>query len=186
MPTVTQRRRLTAEDLACPGVPEKFVELVEGEAVEMTPGGKRHNRIASEFEFLFRAFCKSRPDLDYGGDNDGFAIERDPDTVLSPDASLFRRREGAGTWMDFAPEIVVEVLSPSNSPMEIAFKRNRFFEAGTEQFWTVDLERKRLEIHHRDGRLVLAEGGDVVEGEGIAEGLRVDLKEIFRALEESR
>jgi len=187
MPTVTQRRRLTAEDLAGPGVPEKFVELVEGELIEMTPGGWRHGKVAYAVARIFDRFSESRDDLDFAGDGVGFLIGRDPDSVLSPDAALFRRRsEATAPWYDFAPEIVVEVLSPSNSPMEVAFKRNRFFEAGTEQFWTVDLERKRLEIHHSDGRLVLAEGGDVVEGEGIAEGLRVDLKEIFRALEESR
>lgn len=53
---------LTVEDLLDPSVPGKFVELVEGELVVMVPADFLHNRIASEFEFLFREFCNGRPD----------------------------------------------------------------------------------------------------------------------------
>ena len=111
---------MTAENLAAPGVPEKFVELVEGELVTMTPAGHRHNRVGLNLAFLFRQFCMDRPQLDYCGDNNGFFIKRNPDTVLSPDAALYRARPETGTtWLEFAPEIVVEVLSPSNSKMEM-------------------------------------------------------------------
>ena len=45
------------------------------------------------------------------------------DALLSPDAALFRARTQQGTWLEFGPEIVVEVVSPLNSPAEIAYKR---------------------------------------------------------------
>ena len=81
--------------------------------------------------------------------------------------------------MEFAPEIVVEVLSPSNSQAEMAFKRWKYFDAGTEQFWIADPETKALEIHFSRGRLLTAQEPDVVQGEGIAQGMDIRLEEIF-------
>jgi Uma2 family endonuclease len=175
------RRPFRAEDLLEAGMPEKFVEVIEGELVMMTPAGWEHNRIASEFEFLFRHFCQSRPDLDYGGDNDGFLLQRDPDVLLSPDASLFRsgKQTPGSPWMEFAPEVVVEVISPGNNPAEIAYKRRKYFEAGAEQVWLAHPAAETLEIEFRDGRRVIAQGSEVVEAEGIAQGLKIDLRQIF-------
>lgn len=174
-------RNLRVEDLEMIGAPEKCIELIEGELIHMTPAGWWHNRIASNIELLFRQFCASRPELDYGGDNDGFLIRRNPDTLLSPDASLFRKRPIKGQlWLEFAPEIAVEVLSPSNNPTEMVLKRERYFDAGMEQFWLTDPETREIEIYHKDGRLIRGKGDAVIAGEGIAEGLEINLAEIFR------
>lgn len=175
-----QKRLMTAEEFAAPGMPEKFVELIDGELIEISPAGPYHNLIALEFAVLFRAFCKTQENLFYGGDNDGFVVTRNPDSIASPDASLFRRRDrGKGPWMPFAPEIVVEVLSPSNSGPEMVYRRKRYFDAGTEQFWLVIPEERKILFHFRDGRVIIASGDEVITAEGIAEGLQVDLKAIF-------
>src|SRR3990172_9570231 len=124
--------KFRAADLLDPSVPEKGVEILEGELVVMTPAGKFHNRIAHRFLFLFKGFCDSHPDCDFGGDNEGFLVERNPDTLLSPDACLFRARPDPDqSWMEFAPEIAVEVLSPSNNAAEMAFKIRKYFECGS-------------------------------------------------------
>ncbi|MGI8908873.1 MAG: Uma2 family endonuclease [Candidatus Sumerlaeaceae bacterium] len=169
-----------AEDLVQPGMPYKCTELIEGELVVCEPAGKYHNRIASKFLFVFYEFCKSRPDLDYGNDNEGFVVQRNPDTLLSPDACLFRKRpETNSVWMEFAPEIAVEVLSPTNRRTEIAYKRQKYFGAGGEQMWIADPENQTLEICFRNGTRMLVEGEEVVNGEGIAEGMEICLREIF-------
>lgn len=176
-----QSTLITAAQLAEPGMPEKFVELIEGELILMTPAGKWHNRVAMNLAFAFRQFCAARPDLDFGGDNEGFLIHRDPDTVLSPDACLFRARPDTGsTWMEFAPELVVEVLSPANSQAEMAFKRQRFFDAGTEQFWLIDRETQTLHLYHRDGRIETYPHDAIFQGEGIADGLQLSLADLFQ------
>lgn len=165
-------------------MPEKFVEIIEGELIQMTPADWYHNRVASNIEMVFRRFCSERRGLNFGGDNDGFLLKRNPDTLFSPDASLFKRRPRSKDrpWMEFAPEIVVEVLSPSNHPAELVYKRHTFFEAGTEQFWLVDAEKRQIQFYHRDGRIVTVTGDEVVEGEGIAQGMRIVLEEVFAEL----
>lgn len=178
---VIEKRPFRVEDLDRADIPEKFVEIVEGELIEMTPAGKFHNRVAYNIQRLFDSFRSERPELDFGGDNEGFLVSRDPDTLLSPDACLFRKRpELEKTWLEFAPEIAVEVLSPSNSQSEIFYKRRLYFETGSEQFWQVDPEKKEIEFFHKDGRVVTVAGDETIEGEGIAAGMRISLAEVFK------
>ena len=176
-----KRQLLRVEELDSAKLPEKFVEVIEGEAVVMTPAGRRHNIVALNLVWLFRGFCEHHPELAYGADNEGFLIRRNPDTLLSPDACLFRRRpELEKTWLEFAPDIAVEVLSPSNSPAELVYKRNAYFAAGTEQFWVVDPEKQQLTLHFADGRTVTASGDASIPCEGIVSGLHISLAEVFR------
>lgn len=171
---------MIAEDLLSPGMPDKLAELIEGELVTVTPPGPFHNRIAFRLQRIFSDFCRARPELEFGGAEDGFLISRAPDTMLIPDACMFRHAPWPEKpWREFAPELWVEVLSPSNSPTEMAFKRHALFAAGTRQFWTVSLAQRSLTIHYSDGRNVVFSGNDTITCEGIAEGLSFSLAEIF-------
>ncbi|MCA9413121.1 MAG: Uma2 family endonuclease [Candidatus Omnitrophica bacterium] len=156
------------------------MEILQGELIQKTPGEWFHNQIAYRFSRLFDTFCQSHPELRFGTDNDGFLLDRDPDTLLSPDASLFRARPKADRpWLPFAPEIAVEVLSPGNSTSGIAFKIQKYLSCGAEQVWIVDPEKRTIEFYFPEGRKLAASGDEVVKGEGIAEGLEVSLVEVF-------
>jgi Uma2 family endonuclease len=174
--------KVRAEDLLAPDVPEKFIELIEGELAEMSPAGFWHENIGGEIELAFRLFAKQHPDVAVGTSNTGFLIKRNPDTLLCPDVCLFRRRPWPREqlWGEFAPELWVEVLSPSNSQAEMTFKRHRLFESGTEQFWLVDPEKREVVIFHHEGRSTTYTSGETVSCEGIAAGLSIVLEEIFR------
>jgi len=54
-------------------------------------------------------------------------------------------------WLAGAPDLVVEVLSPSNSAMEILDKKETCLENGSLEFWLVDLDRRRVEVSTPDG-----------------------------------
>jgi len=178
---IEQRQPVRVDDWEASGLPEKGAEVIEGELVTMTPAGKYPNRVALNLIFVFRQFSETRPDLDYGGDNVGFLLRRNPDTLLSPGACLFRPRPAPDAkWLEFAPEIVAEVLSPSNNAAEMVYKRHPYLAAGTEQFWLIDPENRTLAISFRDGRILHAEGRIAVDCEGIAAGLRIELDELFR------
>jgi Uma2 family endonuclease len=171
-----------AEDLLQPGMPEKFTEIVEGELIVGEPAGRYHNWIALNIHFLFRDFIRAHPELECGGDNEGFLVQRNPDTLLSPDACLFRRRDetGSSTWMEFAPEVAVEVLSPSNTRAEIAYKRRKYFLAGSEQVWVVDPETQTIEFCFSDSARIIVQGDETVGGRDIVEGIEISLSEIFK------
>lgn len=178
---ITTHGKFRVENLDDPGIPEKGVEILEGDLIVMTPAQKHHNRIAHRLECLFEDHCSRHPDLDYGGDNEGFWVDKDPDTLLSPDACLFKTRaEPEGAWMEFSPEIPVEILSPGNSAAEIAFKVRKYLGCDSEQVWIVDPESESIEFYFKDGRKTIATGDEVVPCEGIAEGLSISLKELLK------
>ena len=58
-----------------------------------------------------------------------------------------------------APDLVVEVLSPSHTPAEIARKKKLCFENGTREFWVVNIERREVEVSTPDGRSVTYKSG---------------------------
>lgn len=61
----------------------------------------------------------------------------------------------------------------------MAYKRQCFFDAGTEQFWLIDPKKQSLQIFFRDGRIELFPQGATIECEGIANGLCFSLAEVF-------
>jgi len=178
------RAPFRVEDLSNPGMPEKFVEVIEGELVVMPPAFWEHNDVAAHILGLFMQYCESHPHVQFASDNNGFLLERDPDVLLCPDVSLFRMRPRAkGRWMKFSPELAVEVLSSSNNASEMAYKRRKYFEHGSEQVWIADPEDKSIEFYFRDGRCLIVQGDEIVKGEGIAEGMEINLQKIFKVRE---
>lgn len=158
------------------------LELWEGEIVphasRVSPAGWYHGEISSRLFLMFVGFCRSRYDLWRCGDNNGFVVSRDPETLLSPDAALFRKRPaGSGPWREFCPELPAEVMSMDTLP-ELLAKRDLYLRGGAEQLWLVDPSTRKIEVHFADGRKLSITSG-VMTGEGIAEGLTVDLAELF-------
>jgi len=60
------------------------------------------------------------------------------------------------------PELVVEVLSPSNTVAEISYKKELCLENGAREFWQVNIERKRIEVSTADGHSVTYKSGQQV------------------------
>lgn len=67
-------------------------------------------------------------------------------------AELYRRLEPLVNC-DVAPEICVEVVSPSNSAVEMAEKRNLYLKAGAEEVWLANPETREVEFWTAQGRL---------------------------------
>jgi len=61
-----------------------------------------------------------------------------------------------------APEIVIEVLSPSNTATEILDKEKLWLENGAREFWVVDPDHRQIKISTPDGRTVTCRSGDEI------------------------
>jgi Uma2 family endonuclease len=118
-----------------------------------------------------------------GGDS-GFVLARKPDTVRGPDVAFVskERAEACGdTVRAFpgAPDLAVEVLSPSNSPVAVRSKVADYLAAGTRCVWVLDSEARTATVYtsllspRELGEHEFIEGGEVVPG------LRVRVGEIF-------
>lgn len=64
--------------------------------------------------------------------------------------------------LDSAPDLVVEVLSPSNTAVEILDRRNICLENGSREFWLVDIELRQVEVSTPDGRSITYKAGQSI------------------------
>ena len=80
---------------------------------------------------------------------------------------------------DLAPDLAVEVLSPSNTPKEMARKRKEYFRAGTRLLWQVDRSRKEVTVYTSPSRGRTLRIGDVLDGGELLPGFRLALADLF-------
>src|SRR5205085_8380086 len=76
------------------------------------------------------------------------------------------------------PELVVEVLSPSNTRAEIARKKKLCLENGAREFWVVDIDDRTVEVSTPDGRTVAYSSGQHIPL-FFAQGATIAVDEIF-------
>ena len=68
-------------------------------------------------------------------------------------SAAFMSAHGGETPLARAPEICIEVVSPSNSRKELREKVAAYLEAGADEVWIVFPQSKRFEFHGREGLL---------------------------------
>ncbi len=65
-------------------------------------------------------------------------------------------------YLSRAPELVAEVLSPSNTVAEMRDKRKLCLENGSREFWIVDSEQREIEVWTPDGRSIIYQSGQQI------------------------
>lgn len=173
----------TADDLARFREPGKTAELVRGVLVVREPPSTSHGRRAARLTVRLGAFIE-REDLGAVFAQDtGFRIERDPDTVRAPDVAFVSRDRlgqisGDG-YADLAPDLVVELLSPSDRPGEVLEKVGQWLSAGVRLVWVVDPARQHARIYRADGTVTIRAATEDLDGEDVLPGFRCPLHEIL-------
>ena len=97
-----------------------------------------------EIEVAFRAL----PEYDLRGADVAFVAQERWDSTEDDDN------------LHGAPELVIEVLSPSNTKAEIREKATLCLNTGAEEFWIVDQKRKSVTVMRREGGTLVYEMGD--------------------------
>ena len=119
----TDARPITGEELA--GLPDSGpCELVLGRIVPMSPTGGEHGRVEGNFCEAIRAFVRPRNLGKVLVGEIGIFTHRGPDTVRGADVAFisnerYARLKSNRGFLDVAPELVVEVLSPDDRPGEL-------------------------------------------------------------------
>ena len=103
----------------------------------------------------------------------GFSFKRDPDTLVGPDVSFYsieRLPDRPKGYFEIAPDLAVEVLSPSDSRSVVRAKIKHYIDAQVKLVWLVDPEAKTVTVY--PGQLIgteldetaMLDGGDVLPG----------------------
>jgi len=156
MATASAQRILTAEefgDRPDPGYPE---ELVRGRISRMPPPKPRHGEICNRIGRLLGNFVEEH-DLGRVLSNDsGVITERGPDTVRGADVAYYsygRVPKGPlpNQYLDVAPELIVEVLSPGNRGADVFAKVAEYLRAGVSIVVLLDDGRRVVQLFDADG-----------------------------------
>ncbi|MGQ0560876.1 MAG: Uma2 family endonuclease [Gemmatimonadota bacterium] len=174
---------ITAEEYArLPDDPLWRDELLRGRLVREPRPGAEHGRIQVQMASLLNAHVRAH-DLGYVAVESGFKLERDPDTVRGPDVSFVaRERYGAvlpRKWPEFAPDLAVEILSPSDRAGRMAEKIAQYFGAGTRMVWLIDPADRIVIVHKAAGEVRVLRDEEHVIGGDVVPGFRCVLSDLF-------
>jgi Uma2 family endonuclease len=171
---------MTAEDLL--NMPDDGFrhELIKGELLTMPVPKLLHGSVTMNLSVLLYVHVKAN-NLGLLVGKSGFHLESGPDTVLGPDVG-FIARERIETIPDSffpgAPDLAVEVLSPSDRKGKVERKTALWLELGAKAVWNVDPRKRTVEVFHADGkRWLLHEDDELVDD--TVPGFRVPVSKIF-------
>ncbi|MCH8048160.1 MAG: Uma2 family endonuclease [Planctomycetes bacterium] len=148
----TAQSLLTAEQYGELPDLERPTELVRGRIVEMNQPYPRHGLICMEIGHVVRSYVKQHK-LGYVMCNDsGVITQREPDTVRGPDISFYsheRLPEGSipQGYLNVSPNLVFEVLSPSDRWARVLEKVGEYLTAGVEVVCVLDPERETMHVY---------------------------------------
>lgn len=180
----TATATMTAEELLQLPQDNMRHELIEGELTTMPPTNSEHGVRTFRVTLRLGVFIEKHALGEAFGAETGFIIARNPDTVRAPDfAFVCKARIPTGgipnKFFPGAPDLAVEILSPSDSGGDVLEKIEEWLEAGTRLVWVVNPEKKTVTIHAPKRAVTKLRVGDTLDGEDVLPGLRLAVAEIF-------
>jgi Uma2 family endonuclease len=167
-----------------PEVPGKRFELVNGELFEVTTPSPLHNLIVFLMAKLIDAVVVERR-LGYTfTDSVGYTLRREPGTVRIPDVSFVshaRLPEGGltGPLLPIAPDLAVEVASPSDRLNEMRLKVRDYLDAGSRMVWVVLPELQMILVYLADAPVRELGSDDMLDGGDVLPGFQVRVGQLF-------
>lgn len=163
--TQVAERLITAGEFALrPNPPEGGkVELVRGRVVTMPPVGPEHGERAGLVVSLMAYFTREH-DLGKVRVETGYWLALGPDLLRAPDVSFVSKGRLAGEELYHgcvlqAPDLAVEVVSPSDRDVDVQEKVDDYLAAGVQRVWVVRPALKTVTVH-RPGGDAHTYGGD--------------------------
>jgi Uma2 family endonuclease len=181
MSTTTQL--MTAEELLRLPDSPYLHELVKGELVTMPLPGEEHGAVIMNIAAPLAQYVKLN-DLGVVYAETGFQIERNPDTVLGPDTAFVRKDhvEKVGISKGYrlgAPDLVVEVISPSDNMKKVEQKVQRWLSAGARIVWAVDPKTRTVKVYEGSDLVTVLGEADDLTGSTVVPGFRLPVAEVF-------
>ncbi|GHU62182.1 hypothetical protein FACS189445_4950 [Spirochaetia bacterium] len=164
-------------------------ELMDGAAYMMASPSVIHQRLSREFTRQFSNFLLGKPCEVFAAPLDVRLFPREDhtdDTVVQPDLLVVcdktKLSEGS---CDGTPDLVIEIVSPSNTVQGLLKKFNYYLDAGVREYWVVNPDTQTVQVHVLEkGHFVstIYKKDDSIPV-SILPGLGIDLKSIWEGKE---
>lgn len=162
---------------------EHRVELVRGRLVREPLPGAKHGWLTGDLVWRLASHVREHH-LGLVVTETGFLLNDEPPTVRGPDVAFIADTNlppgevQAGFWT-VAPDLAVEVVSPSNRASEISEKVLEYLAAGTRAVWVVDPVTRSVSTYGTRSEIHLLTGEDTLEGADVLPGFRLRISELF-------
>jgi Uma2 family endonuclease len=165
------------------GMGERY-ELVNGELMTMTPAGYEHGDIALELGARLRVYARTNQLGRVSGAETGFRLRSNPDTVRAADvAFVSQARIPPGRlpqgFFPGAPDLAVEIISPSEAAAEIQRKVTEYFTAGSHLVWVVYPDLRQVVVFRSARQSMVLAADDTLDGGELLPGFTCRVAELF-------
>lgn len=178
-------RLVTLEEVSEINTDERF-EVVCGEIVPMAPTASGHGGIALQIAAAIAAFLRLHRIGEAAIGDVGIVLQREPLILRCPDIAFVSndrlppvdQRSG---FLEVAPDLAVEVVSPVDRMTEVSRKVSMFLEHGTRQVWVVDPGPRTVVVYDAREPSVqrIYRPGDVLDGGDVLPGFSMTVTDIF-------
>ena len=177
---------ITAEQLLKMDAKGMRGELIRGVFCPTMSAGMKHGEIVVNLVMLLGAEIKPNRLGRLMASDSGVKVETDPDTVREPDIAYFSRDRLAldadvPGYAEVPPDLVVEVVSPSDSVRGTNDKARMWINTGVQLVWVIWPETKMIEVHRPAQPVTTLRETDTLTGENILPQFTVPVKDIFDA-----
>ncbi len=159
--------------------------LLDGELLRISPTSIRHGRFAIRFGGRLERFVAENGIDGIVGTEIGFLVARDPDTVLAPDIAFIRTDRlppdaDLDSFAPVAPDLAIEIVSPSDRGSEVLEKALLYLNAGTHLVWVLLPRRETVMVYGPDRVGHILTGDDILDGGDVLPGFRIRVADIVR------
>lgn len=129
---------------------ERREELIGGKVVAMSPGPRwNHMAVSGNIFGIFRDYLKGKKCTPI---QDGFDLYLDDENQFIPDFMIVcDMGKIKSDGVHGAPDLVVEVLSPSTAKNDRTHKKDVYARCGVREYWLVDPSGKSIEVYRANG-----------------------------------
>jgi len=171
--------------------PGERYELIRGEAFAMAGPNRRHQAILVEMLHQFSNYLEGKPCQVYCAPCDvrlfyEEELDENDDTVVQPDILVVcDESKLADEGIRGAPDLVIEILSPSNTAIEMEEKHDLYEDAGVREYWVVNPKNNGVTVHRLQADGVfdskIYKAPDTIPV-GVLLGLSIELERVFVGL----
>lgn len=187
----TQTGYVTEEEFLARYGPDDRVELVDGEVIPkygidgpMAPTSSGHGRVVMNLLVALAPYVRARALGEVYTDPAAFVLSEHPLRRRCPDVAFLAAERmpefvGMDETLRLAPDLVAEVISPTDSSSAVDAKVDQYPEAGVRLVWKIDPQRRVVTVYIGTSTMARLRDGDALDGHDVVPGFALTPRELF-------